>query len=132
MRVARSLVLLLGMVGAACTPAPPPDAVIDTWPIGEPYDCPEGASCQELIRAGLAGLAVRDPGHAPVVTTQLHHEGTLPDPKTGSRILMTRSGACCKVLVVGLADGSTHAIGVGYPGISKEAVAIPWEMTPPI
>ena len=43
---------------------------------------------------------------------------------------MIRSGGCCHVLVVELADGSTRAIGVGYPGISQEAVAIPWEMVP--
>ena len=87
-------------------------------------------SCQEEIRVALAGLDARDPGHAAVVSARLHREGAVFDPATGNQILMTRSGSCCQVLVVELADGTTSAIGVGYPGISQEAVAIPWEIPP--
>jgi hypothetical protein len=32
--------------------------------------------------------------------------------------------------VMDLADGSTRAIGVGFPGVSQEAMAIPWETVP--
>ncbi|HEY7523965.1 MAG TPA: hypothetical protein VH720_09990 [Candidatus Limnocylindrales bacterium] len=131
MRVSRATALAVSLVAAACTPTQAADPIVDTWPIGEAYDCPEGAACQDLIRVGLAGLDARDPGHPPAVATQLHHEGTFEQPKTRKRIVMTRSGRCCQVLVVRLADGSTHAIGVGYPGVSKEAVAIPWEMAAP-
>ena len=105
------------------------DPVIDTWPIGEVIDC-VSARCEEEVRVALVGLAARDPGHAAVVSTRLHNEGALFDPGSGNQVLMTRSGACCHVLVAELADGTTRAIGVGYPGISPTAVAIPWEIAP--
>ena len=102
------------------------DPIIDTWPVGAPYHCDDVTRCDEQIAAGLEGLAARDPGHAPVVAARLHVEGAYVDPVSGHQILMTRSGGCCRVLVVELTDGTTRAIGVGYPGISREAVAIPW------
>ena len=117
-------VLAAGLVVGACAPAP--DPVIDTWPVGGPLDCPDAGRCADLVRVGLQGLDQRDRGHARVIATELHWEGSFVHP-SGGRILTTRSGGCCQVLVVHLADGSTRAIGVGYPGISDEAVAIPWE-----
>lgn len=119
------MALLVGLFAAACKPAA--DPVIDTWPIGEALECADARYCDELVRVGLAGLSQRNPGHARVVASRLHHEGGFIDPSTGHGILTTRSGGCCKVLVVELADGSARAIGVGYPGVSDEAVAIPWE-----
>lgn len=119
--------LVAGLVAGGCAPAP--DPVIDTWRVGGLLECPDADRCAELVRVGLQGLDERDPGHAHVVATELHIEGALMDPSTGGRILMTRSGGCCQVLLMRLADGSTRAIGVGYPGISDEAVAIPWETT---
>ncbi len=101
--------------------------MIDTWPVGEEQNCATLPTCAELTRVGLMGLALRDPGLAPVVNTHVHAEGTIVDPATGGQILMTRSGACCSVLVVDHADGTQSAIGVGFPGVSREAIAIPWE-----
>ncbi len=121
------VVLLGGLVAGSCAPAA--DPIIDTWPVGEAVDCAETPSCDELTRVGLAGLNERDPGHAPVVAARLHTEGAFVDPTTGDTILVVRSGGCCQVLVVRLMDGSTRAIGVGFPGISDKAVAIPWEET---
>jgi hypothetical protein len=108
----------------------PPDPVVDTWPVGPELSCDEAHRCTELTRVGLAGLDARDPGHAPVASTNLHGEGTLVDPQ-GGRIILNRSGGPFGVLVVVLRDGTTHAIGVGYPGISQTATAIPWEVTLP-
>jgi hypothetical protein len=65
-----------------------------------------------------------------MAAAHLHHEGEFVDPSTGDRTLSVRSGGCCQVLVIELADGSTRAIGVGYPGVSDEAVAVPWETIP--
>jgi hypothetical protein len=123
--------LFLALIASACSMVrvPVADPVIDTWPVGEAIECAD-PRCMEEIRVALAGLDVRDPGHAAVVSARLHREGTVFDPGTGNQILMTRSGACCKVLVAELADGTTSAIGVGYPGISREAIAIPWEVLP--
>lgn len=103
----------------------PPDPVVDTWPIGPELTCDEANRCAELTSVGLAGLDARDPGHPPVVSTSLHAEGALVDAQ-GRRILLTRSGGAPSVLVVVLGDGTTHAIGVGYPGISQTAIAFPW------
>jgi hypothetical protein len=123
------LAMCIGFGAGACSLAA--DPVIDTWPIGAALDCPDAASCAELVRVGVQGLDQRDPGHAQVVATYLHQEGAFVDPTTGDRIFMQRSGGCCHVLVVELADGSTHAIGVGFPGVSDQAVAIPWEEMSP-
>jgi hypothetical protein len=109
----------------------PPDPVVDTWPIGPELPCDEANGCAELTRAGLAGFDARDPGHAPVVATSLHGEGALVDAQ-GRRVLFERSGGAFGVLVVLLGDGTTHAIGVGYPGISQTAMAFPWEVTIPM
>jgi hypothetical protein len=120
------------------TPAPsvptdssPPDPVVDTWPIGPELHCEEANRCAELTSVGLDGLAARDPGHAPVVSTSLHTEGALVDAQ-GRRVMNMRSGGPFGVLVVVLGDGTTHAIGVGYPGISQTAMAFPWENSIPI
>jgi hypothetical protein len=125
--IRRTVVLAVTLVLAGCGLAPTGgDPIIDTWPVGPPYQCEDLKRCEEQIAAGLEGLAVRNPGHAPVAAARLHVEGAYVDPASGNRILVTRSGGCCRVLVVELADGTTRAIGVGYPGISREAVAIPW------
>ena len=113
------------VIVAGCGPTASP--VIDTWPVGDEQDCATLPTCAELTRVGLMGLALRDPGHPPVVNTHVHAEGAIIDPDTGNQILLTRSGACCSVLVVDHADGTRSAIGVGYPGVSREAIAIPWE-----
>ena len=70
-------------------------------------------------------------GHAPVVSTSFHAEGALVDAQ-GRRVMLTRSGGPFGALIVVLGDGTTHAIGVGYPGISQTAMAFPWEVTLPI
>jgi hypothetical protein len=124
------ITVLIAAIGA-CSLMATTDPVIDTWPIGKPVDCrAEATRCEELINVGLAGLAARNPGHAPVVGVRLHAEGAFVDPVTGNQFLMTRSGGCCRVLVLELADGRVHAIGVGNLGISDEAAAIPWLVQP--
>ena len=122
------VVAAIALVGCAGSP----DPIIDSWPVGEPSRCSIDARCEELVRVGLAGLDERDPGHAQVVAAELHSEGTFMDPATGGKVLVTRSGGCCRVLVIRLANGDTKAIGVGYPGVSRDAVAVPWEIAPQI
>ena len=85
------------------------------------------ASCRELVLEALRGLAARDRGHAAVTSVAIHREGTVIDSATGKQILFARSGGCCYVLVADLEDGSRHAIGVGYPGIWTEPIAVEWE-----
>ncbi len=125
MRRAIPVLFVIGVVLAGCSRTGSP--VIDTWPVGDELNCAELATCAELTRVGLTGLALRDSGHAPVIKTHLHAEGAIIDPATGHQILTTRSGGCCHVLVVDHTDGTTSAIGVGFPGVSREAVAIDWE-----
>lgn len=115
---------LLALGVAACgllrEPAAP---TIDGWLVG-----PE-VSFFDAERDLLLGLAAdhldrRDPGHAVVVRATLHHEGPLLDPATGQQILRTYSGGAPKIAVFELADGTVTAIGVGYPGISREPVVL--------
>ena len=116
------------LVATGCSPRVG-DPVIDTWPVGLPVDCALLVRGADLVEVVLAGLGVGDGHDDSVVSAVLHDEGTflLPD---GQQVLMTRSGGCCMVLVVTYDDGSTRAIGVGFPGISETAVAIPWETQP--
>jgi hypothetical protein len=101
----------------------PADAVIDGWTVGTEVSFFD--SERELL-LGLARdhLDRRDRGHAPVVRATLHIEGGLIDPATGQQILRTRSGGAPRIAVFELADGTVTAIGVGYPGISREPVVL--------
>ena len=157
MRSVRSpaLTLVVAALVAVCCVAGPtvqPDPVIDSWPIGSALGCagpvrdgtfvpmltPEVSendadlkvlgNCTEMAHVALRGLDVRDPGHAEVGSVAIHREGIAIDPATGKVIIWARSGACCSVLVAQLADGSRSAIGVCYPGISTEPIAIDWEV----
>ena len=58
-------------------------------------------------------------------------EGLGIDAKSGKVGPHIRSGPCCSVLVMTLADGTKRAIGVGSPGASGQIVAIPWEVADP-
>ena len=124
------LVLALASALAVAGCGPRSDPVVDTWPVGHLILCGDAARCAALTSVGLAGLDARNPEHAAVVSSELHDEGQVVDPSTGKIMMLIRSGACCEVLVARLADGSTRAIGVGYPGISQVPIAIPWEVTP--
>ena len=152
----RSLILLalVGLIVTACGARgeATADPVIDTWPVGVALGCngpvADGsfvpatppdvreedadvrvmAACAELVLTALRGLDARDQGHAAVTSVAIHREGTKTDPATGDHIIFTRSGNCCYVLVADLEDGSRHAIGVGYPGISTEPIAAEWEV----
>jgi hypothetical protein len=122
--------LTLAFVSAGCREVPAGATVIDTWPVGDEFRCGPAAPiktplCEAMIPAAIAGLDGREPGHAPVVGLTLHHEGGYLDG-AGSLILVERSGGCCFVAVLHLEDDATRAIGVGYPGVSTEPVAIPW------
>lgn len=79
---------------------------IDGFPLGNSVNCSASmtAWCDELVALGRQALDQRDPGHAAVDTSRVYEEGPLP---TG----MVRSGTL-RVVVFGLADGSTHATAV--------------------
>ena len=118
-----SLAILALSVVACGLLREPADAVIDGWTVGPEVSFFDGE--RELL-LGLASdhLDRRDPGHAVVVRATLHSEGGLIDPATGRQILSTRSGGAPRIAVFELADGTVTAIGVGYPGISREPVVL--------
>jgi hypothetical protein len=126
-RITRLAALVLAVAGCSVLPRPAVP-VIDTWAVGEPLACTNEdpqRTCEELVVAGLAGLAERD-GPAEVVSWSLHRDGSLIDPATGVERLSTRSGGQMSVLVAELADGTRRAIGVSFPGISADAEVVPW------
>jgi hypothetical protein len=114
-----SLAILALSVVACGLLREPAAPIIDGWSVG-----PE-VSFFDAERELLLGLAAdhldrRDPGHAVVVRATLHTDGSLIDPAPGHRILSTRSGGAPRIAVFELADGTVTAVGVGYPGISRE------------
>ena len=119
---ARLAVLALGVLACGLL-REPPDPLIDGWSVGSEV------SWFEVDREVLLGLARdhldrRDPGHAAIVRATLHCEGGLIDPSTGQQVLRTNSGGAPRIAVFELADGAVAAIGVGYPGISREPVVL--------
>jgi hypothetical protein len=115
---------LLALSVAGCGLLPQPAApVIDGWLVGPEVSFFDG---ERDLLLGLASdrLDRRDPGHAEVVRATLHREGASIDPATGDEILRTRSGGAPSIAVFELADGTVTAIGVGYPGISREPVVL--------
>ena len=113
--------LALGVAMAACRPVS--DPVIDSWPIGAPTsDCVRG-SCEVMIDAAGARLDIRDRGPADVVKVTIHEIGRFVNAQ-GQVVLTTSSGGPPRVVVFELADGTRRAIGVGYPGISEDPVAM--------
>ena len=118
--------LAVGALALAACQSTVASPVIDTWPIGEEYRCAAGDTrCQALIPTAMRGLDEREPGHPPVTGATLHREGFQPDA-SGRAIIYVRSGDCCSVVVLSLATGELRAIGVGYPGVSEDAIAIHW------
>jgi hypothetical protein len=97
-----------------------PDPLIDGWPVGDAIDCATRTDCALLLGLASEALDNRRPDHADVVAASLHAEGLHTDPATGDRFIMTRSGGGPSIAVFELADGTVRAIGVGYPGISRE------------
>jgi hypothetical protein len=117
--------IVAAVLVAGC--APTSDPIVDGWSIGEPTECLDTAErCEAEVRAALEALDARDPGHAQVTLWQRRLEGASYDATTGDRVLQTRSGSCCTIVLIHLADGRSAAIGVAYPGISKVAVALRW------
>ena len=120
----RTIALLILAVGlAGCSTLEPQPRIVDGWAIGDPLDCTARADCQALADTAQIELGNAEPDHADVAGWGLYDETYYVDPATGNKILSTRSGSCCSVWLATLADGRTVAVGVGYPGISKEPMA---------
>ena len=114
-----ALVAGLAIILAGCASAS--DKVVDGWGIGPPFTCPfvdPDRPCAALLPLAVEALERRDPGHLPIVSAELREEG--PDA-TGN--LVVRSTAF-EVALFRLADGSMRAIGVGYPGVATEPMAL--------
>ena len=115
-------IVLLAIGAIACgLLREPSDRVIDGWPVGSEVRCGVDADCVLLLGLAREHLDRRDPRHGDVIRASLHQEGTLVDPGTGDHILMTRSGVMM-VAVLELQGDAVTAVGVGYPGISREPI----------
>jgi len=120
----RAIVLLLVVLAVCgCSFLEREPRVVDGWPIGDRVDCSARTDCGTLADTAAIELGRAEPDHAQVVDWTLHEETYYVDPRTGDKILSTSSGACCSIWLATLADGRTVAVGVGYPGVSKEAIA---------
>jgi hypothetical protein len=102
---------LVPILIAACSPT-----FIDGWSVGRPAPCGGDVKCDELQDVATAGLDAKYPGHASIQSARIHDEGPQRNGQT-----LVRIGASIHVAVFNLADGSVHAIGVGYFGISRTA-----------
>lgn len=84
-------------------------SVIDGWRIGSAFTCVDSdpdRRCSALLPVARSRLDERDPGHLPVVASELRNEQV----HARTSILY--------IAVFKLADGSLKAIGVWYPGVS--------------
>ena len=129
-RIAGSLAVagLLGVTLVGCGLVRPSQSpVIDGWRVGPVLDCGPDDRCPELLGAVRAAYDERYPGHPAIEGLALHREGVDVDPVTGDTILRTRSGGPVHVAVFELADGTVRALGVGFPGISREPVVVDQE-----
>jgi len=114
------VILLLAFFAAACAERPQADPVIDTWPVGGPVTCEE--RCLPAIEAATDALAAREPGHPAIARVTLHAFGRQVDAE--GRILIQMTSGSRWVAVFELEDDSVRAIGVGYPGVSREPIAM--------
>ena len=119
---ALALALLAVVVTGCGLVRPRAVPVVDGWRVGPIAECSAGDRCPELLAAAAAGLDRRVPDHAAIAAATLHMEGALVDPETGDLVLSTRSGGATYVARFELVDGTVRAIGVGFPGISREPV----------
>jgi hypothetical protein len=89
--------------------------IVDDLSVGEPCEpCLDPRTGENLAALASRGIDEQWPGHPPIVTLSMHHEGSYPGP-SGELLQPNRSGA----LFVGLAtfaDGTRHAVGV-YCGV---------------
>jgi hypothetical protein len=112
-----AFVVVIG-VGSLTAAAPRPSGapvVVDGWGIGASYICGDSDSerpCSVLLPLAQARLDQRDGGHPAVVSAELHVEG----PQANGEVPIRTSALF--VAVFKLSDGSTRAIGVGYPGVA--------------
>ena len=121
--------LSVALALAACGPLGP-NAVVDGWPVGNEYVCSE-SRCAPVIDFAIDGLAIRDPGHAPIVSATLHELGELIG-LDGRPELLVFSGGPPSVVLFLLADGSHRAIGVragigGLVGSTAWGPELDWE-----
>jgi len=105
----RLTLLLLLLTAAGCSTQ---DAVVDGWPIGAMSTCAgeRSVTCQRFVKVATDELDRRIPGHAVILSVELHDEGVAHDA-LGNPIYLTRT-ASVFVARLQLADGSVHAIGI--------------------
>ena len=98
-----------GWTVGALEPCPPPNVPnFESYP--QAWDC--DASLAVWLTAAREGFDRRDPDHAPVVRTTLHHYA-------GNAKFLSN---CCLVAAFELADGTKRAIGVAHLGIVRDRV----------
>ena len=109
-RALAAIAMAAALIGCG-TSAVGEGSTIDGWSIGAAYTCidsdPE-RPCSALLPFAQKRLDQRDPGHLPVVASELRHEGPNHPTHTGS----------FSIAVFTLADGSHKAIAVTYPEVA--------------
>jgi hypothetical protein len=86
-------------------------STIDGWSVGAPYSCTDAdpqRPCSAMLPFAQKRLDQRDPGHAPVVASELRSQGPNHPTHTGTFY----------IAVFTLADGSHKAIAVTYPEVA--------------
>lgn len=97
---ALAIVMLAGCDGAS-------GGVIDGWEVGDRVACGVDFDCDRYARAAIEWLDRVSPGHASIVSIEVHDQAR-PHP---------RSGGSISAVVLRLADRSMRAVGVGNSGI---------------
>ena len=100
--------LLAGLV-TGCRPS-----FVDGWSVGPAVECGSDAECVARLDRAIAEFERRDPGHPTITSVALHDQGRQENGQT-----LIGTGFWFQIALFKLADGSTHAIAVGYVGVSR-------------
>jgi hypothetical protein len=107
-----AIVVAAVVIGCGASSGPVTEgSTIDGWSVGAAYTCvdtdPE-RPCSALLPFAQKRLDQRDPGHVPVITSELRSQG--PNHPTHTGIYY--------IALFTLADGSHKAIAVTYPEVA--------------
>ena len=123
-RLAATLAILALAVRPAACCGRRPIPVVDGWPIGPELDCTTRDDCAHAAGLARERLDRRDSGPCRRLGGQPAPRGHAPRPSDRRAHPADPQRRIPVIAVFELGDGTMTAIGVGYPGISREPIVV--------